>query len=139
MLFIVRGLPGSGKSTFAQKLCSINADDIIHLEADEFFMRNGKYEFELEKLSLAHDWCRTQTGYWLNQHRHVVVANTFTTKDEIEPYLNMARAFGSKWEIITCDNNFGNVHNVPDEIIEKMKARWEKIEGEYIITTQKRN
>ena len=39
-LYLLRGLPGSGKSTLARHI----GDAFV--EADMFFLKNGKYEFD---------------------------------------------------------------------------------------------
>lgn len=44
-LFIIRGLPGSGKSMFARTIAS-SMDDTVHFEADMFFERDGEYRFD---------------------------------------------------------------------------------------------
>ena len=43
-LFILRGLPGSGKTTLAK---SIGA---VHFEADMYFMEGNEYKFDVTKL-----------------------------------------------------------------------------------------
>ena len=45
-LILVRGLPGSGKSTIASAIDGSDESYApIHLEADMFFMENGEYKF----------------------------------------------------------------------------------------------
>lgn len=39
-LTLIRGLPGSGKTTLAKQL------GVLHVEADMYFMRDGRYQFE---------------------------------------------------------------------------------------------
>lgn len=56
-----------------------------------------------------------------------VVSNTFTTQREVNPYLDLAKEYGYKVNIIECKGNFGSIHNVPPETIEKMKRRWVNI------------
>lgn len=51
-LIIIRGLPGSGKSTLAKKLAK--STGIIH-SVDDYFMKDGIYKFEEDKLSEYHD------------------------------------------------------------------------------------
>ncbi len=58
-LYIVRGLPGSGKSTFAKFV----GDSFV--EADMFFMKNGKYEFDMSKIRDAHSWCLSTVREWM--------------------------------------------------------------------------
>ena len=52
-LFLVRGLPGAGKSTFVKHL-----GDCVHLEADMYFLKNGEYVFNKDELKDAHLWCQ---------------------------------------------------------------------------------
>ena len=51
-LIIIRGLPGSGKSTLAKSL--VGTTGIIH-SVDDYFMKDGIYKFEEDKLSEYHD------------------------------------------------------------------------------------
>ena len=55
-LYIVRGLPGSGKSTFAKSI----AKPYQVFEADQYFMKNGKYKFDPTKLKEAHNDCKNR-------------------------------------------------------------------------------
>ncbi len=54
ILYLLRGLPGAGKSTLAK---SIGA---IYFEADMFFMEGNEYKFNPLKLKDAHAWCQNQ-------------------------------------------------------------------------------
>lgn len=60
----------------------------------------------------------------------MIVANTFTTLKEIDPYLQMAAVLGVPVKIICCIGNYKTTHGVPQEVIEKMENRWEEIEEE---------
>ena len=60
--------------------------------------------------------------------RSVVVSNTFTRLWEMEPYLKAAKKRGINISIIEATGNWPNVHGVPEDAIEKMRARWEPIE-----------
>jgi predicted kinase len=121
-LILVRGLPGSGKSTTAAKLR--RTDFCEHFEADQYFMRNGKYEFDVNQLRQAHEWCKARTKEHLALNYRVIVSNTFTTVKELRPYFDIAREFNIVPTVITCNNEFKNVHDVPEEALAKMKARF---------------
>lgn len=122
-LIIIRGLPGSGKSTLAKRLRSLEIPD--HWEADMFFVRDGKYEFNAMNIGEAHEWCQEQTRNSLLSGRSTIVSNTFTTKREIEPYLEIAKETGATVSVILCQNNYGSIHNVPEETMKRMKKRFE--------------
>lgn len=122
-LILIRGLPGSGKSTLA-KIISDN-----YIEADQFFMEDGKYEFDSYKLKQAHQWCKNRTELWmkeLNPLKTVVVSNTFTKEWEMKDYYQLAKKYGYKVHSIIVENrhNGESVHSVPDSIIKKMKNRF---------------
>lgn len=117
-LVLIRGLPGSGKSTLAKSL-----KNFIHLETDQFW--GPEYRFDVSKLGEAHSWCQTQTHKWLKDDFDVVVSNTFTTKKELKPYFDIASEFGIKPSVYVAQGDFGNVHNVPEETLARMKARFD--------------
>lgn len=121
-LVLIRGLPGSGKSTMAQALC--RSPDWQHLEADQFWMDNGEYKFDASRLAEAHVWCQDRTHMYLSEYMDVVVSNTFTTVKELRPYFDIAREFGIVPTVFVAQNDFGNTHNVPAETLAKMRARF---------------
>ena len=126
-LTIVRGLPGSGKSTRAHEIAMKTG--AVHFETDMFFMRdNGVYDYQKALINTAHDWCLRAARSQLAQGRDVVVANTFSTNWEMEPYFKLAHAHGAQIEVIECAGNFENTHHVPSQAIERMRARWENVE-----------
>ena len=89
-LVLLRGLPGAGKSTFAKML--VGDKDYCHKEADMFFVKNGKYIFEPNKIREAHEWCQKTTEIFLNNGLSVVVSNTFTQRKEMQFYLDLAQS-----------------------------------------------
>ena len=124
VLYIIRGLPGSGKSTIATDLIDLGSVD-VHFEADMYHMIDGEYKWKPENVKPSHDWCFNQTVKNLHLGRSVVVSNTFTTWKEVAPYVNLAHELNVELKIITCLGNYGNVHSVPEETMKKMAARFE--------------
>ena len=125
-LILIRGLPGAGKSTLAQALSFQYA--WMHFEADQFFVSlDGTYQFNASLLPEAHAVCLANTSEALSCGHSVIVANTFTTKKEMQPYIDLADACAVHLQIITVAGDFESVHNVPKATIERMRARWEHI------------
>jgi predicted kinase len=126
ILYIVRGIPGSGKSTFAKTLVT---KDYCHKEADMFFIdRDGNYNFNPSQIKDAHKWCQEEMNLLMRlEHSPVVVSNTFTQEWEMGPYFELAKEYGYKIFTIVVENRHGGVndHNVPDEVLTKMRDRFE--------------
>jgi predicted kinase len=128
-LIIIRGLPGSGKTTLAKKMA--DESRLFHVETDMFFVHlNGEYKFDPTQIGRAHDWCQREAAKALEAGHDVVVSNTFTQKWEILPYLRMAQSLNADFIVLKCTGTWDNVHNVPVQSLEKMKARWEDWHGE---------
>jgi predicted kinase len=93
-LFLLRGLPGSGKTTLANQL----GGSLV--EADRYFMEYGDYKFDASKLKEAHAWCREQVQNWMETNGRgfdvprIVVSNTFTQEWEMKPYYDLAKEHG---------------------------------------------
>lgn len=122
ILFIVRGLPGSGKSTFA----SILSD--VYFEADQFFMQEGSYKFDPSKLRDAHAWCLAQVESMMQKSEpRIAVSNTFTQEWEMNSYFEAAKKYGYQVFSIIVENRHGgkNAHGVPDDKIQIMKDRFQ--------------
>lgn len=126
-LYIVRGIPGSGKSTFAKSLGG------THFEADMFFIKDGEYKFDMSKIKDAHKWCQdsVNTAMIFNHtsglNETIVVSNTFTQEWEMKPYFEMAEQYDYRVFSIVVENRHGglNDHGVPEDKIEQMKNRFE--------------
>jgi predicted kinase len=124
ILYIIRGLPGSGKSTYAKKI------GCFHVEADMYYLKDKKYDFDISKAQLAHNWCQETAWAAMENGIDVCVSNTFSQKIEIQPYSDFTAKTGHKIKIISLTEKYGSVHKVPETTIQNMIDRWEKIEGE---------
>lgn len=131
-LYIIRGLPGSGKSTYARKMLE-EYKHLKHFEADMYFYQNGHYIFDALKLNAAHAWCLQQVKTHLEQGESVIVSNTFTQLWEMKKYIDLARRVGADIVVYRTVGNFKNIHGVPDGKIELMNERWEPYSQEIII------
>jgi len=128
-LVIVRGASGSGKSTFVnRKYPSYN-----HFEADMYFQKNGNYEFDRSKLHEAHGWCQNEVKKSLDCGNNTIVSNTFVKLWEMQYYLDLGKIYNIPVTVYRLTTKFKNIHNVPDEIVNKMVNGFEDYNGEIII------
>lgn len=103
-VIILRGISGSGKSTWAKQ----NAPhDAVIVSADHFFIQpNGEYVFDPSKLHDAHIDCFRRFLDGIEKKTPtIIVDNTNIHRWEFQPYLLAAQARGYELELITfrCD------------------------------------
>ncbi len=125
---IMRGIPGSGKSTYAENeqigyaMGHTSDFQCRTFSADHFFLLDGQYRFDPSKLGEAHNQClRRFTAHVsgpLPTNSVLFVDNTNITVAEIAPYAQLALAFGFELEILTLEIDpeiaFGRqVHGAP--------------------------
>lgn len=126
-LFLLRGLPGAGKSTLAKMLAG--EKEYRHKEADMFFVdADGNYKFEPSKIKDAHAWCQEEVDFMMKyEHSPIVVSNTFTQEWEMEAYCKLAEKHGYRVHSLIVENRHGGVneHGVPEDKLQAMKDRFE--------------
>lgn len=123
-LVLIRGIPGSGKSTAARRSFPLHE----HVEADMYFTDffTGKYRFNPYRLSDAHSWCQHITEKSLRDGKSVVVSNCFVLLEHMEPYLEIAkRCYIKEVEVYVRTHPGKSVHNVPVHTIERMRNQFE--------------
>jgi predicted kinase len=127
-LYLLRGLPGSGKSTLSEQLGG------SHFETDKYFTgENGEYNFDGSKLKEAHQWCQDSVAnamvlnHTTGENETIVISNTFTQEWEMKPYMDMAKNWGYTVFSIIVENRHGGVnqHGVPYEKLQQMNDRFE--------------
>ena len=129
-LILLRGLPGSGKTTLAKIILQLRSTDEPEiLSADDFFEdKEGEYNFDPTKLKEAHNYCQFRCSERMRQQKaRIVVANTFTQEWEMDEYFKMAERYNYRIHTVIVENRHGNenVHGVPENKLQQMKNRFE--------------
>lgn len=133
-LVIMRGLPGSGKSTYIKEYT--NGWNAKVCSADDYFVdTDSVYRFNPTNIDKAHEQCkRLALKYMHDEVPLVFIDNTNTQHWEYQLYIDMAELFGYEVTIKTigettisaCEEyDKRNVHGVPFEAIVRMAKRWE--------------
>lgn len=131
-VIIMRGVPGSGKSSYISRKCP----DAFVCSADNFFMNPNEsgelvYQFDAKQLNDAHSACFLAfRDACARGMRKVVVDNTNTRLFEMSPYVMLARSYGYKIKVVHCTGRLEacaqrNVHGVGFTSIKRMSETFE--------------
>lgn len=132
VFFIMRGLPGSGKSTTVRAI-KLQYKNALVVSADNYFsLEDGSYEFSKDRLSEAHENCRKVAEQAAKKGlRHVVVDNTNIMRWEMGEYFRLAGLYNyvvllveprTPWAMDAAALAAKNTHGVSEEHIRlKMK------------------
>lgn len=125
-LIILRGLPGSGKTTLAN-LLSENKWPVFSIDSYFTDPVTKEYNFQFDKNHLAYKNCEAQTQKAMqNNIAKIFIDNVFSIDWEIEPYFKLASAYNYSVYVVTVENYHGskNKHNISDEQLQKMAAKY---------------
>jgi len=126
---LVRGLPGSGKTNFAEQVVYQSA-----FSADDFFIgEDGFYNFDVNNLGEAHEDCLNRVSNAIRNDVNVVVHNTFSCRWEMQPYFDLQKRYLIRIYVVDlydggCNDTelmHRNSHDVPLDTIKNMRERWE--------------
>lgn len=134
LLILLRGLPGSGKTTLSRILLGQSRDGIV-FSTDDYFHHQDGYRYNVNELGDAHDWNQNRAKQAINQGRSpVIIDNTNTQAWEMKPYVEMAIGKGYRvefhepetwWKFDPEELEKRNKHGVSRKKIAQMLDRYE--------------
>jgi broad-specificity NMP kinase len=125
-LIVVAGIPGSGKTTFAEFLKAHMGGEVVC--TDDWFMKEGEYQFDITKLGQAHletrEYLKELIGGGVSP---LIFANTNTQTWEFHDIVKCAEDHGYQVFPIVMRRNkeqaFESLHGVPEDTISRMQER----------------
>ncbi len=146
VVYIMQGVPGSGKSTVADALamglraqgeqCNVRSTDDLFIE-DQGQDRGFVYAFRPEKLGAYHEWNQRLVAGDLAGGLSVIVDNCNTRCWEARPYVEAAQRAGANVVFVRCNGKFKNVHGVPDEKVESLRQAMEDLTEEKCLAAER--
>ena len=129
-LILLRGVSGAGKSTVAELFT-----DAHIISTDDFFMVDGKYQFDANSLVENHMKCTAQADKAMNiaedndVNHTLIIHNTFTKQWEMTPYMILAEKYHYTVHTLIVENRHGSnsIHDVPADSIKAQRERFEVI------------
>ena len=137
--FVLRGLPGTGKDEIAKYLAQLpyaaeSNPPAITLSTDQFFIKDGKYQFDKTKLKEAHEatWEAFKSAI-SSDSQVIIINNTNIKKFHYAHYVDYAQRHGYLTSVVIIPANdvsdrelaTRNVHNVDQGTISKMRKEFE--------------
>lgn len=126
-LFIIRGLPGSGKTNFAKMFPCLHVDPLM------FYQKSGQFEYDNQLIHYAHGFCKDLVHKCMREGVDVVVTNSFVQNWELSWYRDKAEEVGYDIVIYTMPHTNSCYTIVPQDYIKYLERIWEPVEGEVFV------
>jgi len=118
ILYLLRGLPGSGKTTLGSTM------EGIVFESDMYFRsEDGTYNYNPKNIQSANNWCHNSVMDAMEASKKgsseldkIIVSNNFTTEKEMEPYYKMADRYGFHVFSVIVENRHSKGGYTPPEV-----------------------
>ena len=95
-IILMRGVSASGKSTLAKQLVGNG----VILSTDDYFMKDGMYDFDPTKLGIYHKNNQNRAEKnMIDGISPIIVDNTFSKEWEMKPYVQLADKYGYEVDI----------------------------------------
>jgi len=136
-LFLIRGVPGAGKTSFVEQILADNMAIQSHCSVsiatdDYFYNSDGDYEWDGNLLKTNHEACQAQVEEWMMNKitTKIFIHNTFSVYDpDMKPYHDLKDKYNWFLFSVIVENRHGgmNIHGVDPRKVKAMKQRFEVV------------
>jgi hypothetical protein len=128
LAILLRGAPGSGKSTWAARYKAAYPEETVVISATNYFRGwDGVVRFQEHQLRESHGWCAVLFHQLLYLRTpRIVVDNTNLRCWEYATYwiATAGRAYRCFQKV--CTGRYPNTNGVPDALVTRMRERFEQ-------------
>ena len=126
-LFLIRGTPGAGKSTFVKHLnaVAISSDDY---NGPEPYMDDPSIIGGEVILNFRREWCLNETEKLMQDcKRNVAVHNVFSLEKYMLPYYELAKKYNYEVTCLIIENRHNNksIWGMPEENVKELASQFE--------------
>lgn len=123
ILYIVRGIPGSGKSTLIKKITK----NIVELD-DYYNEKYGYYKFSYDEVPQSHKYALNKIEkMMIDKLDEIAVIDSFIKNKDFDQYKKLAIKYNYTPIEIIVHSDFKDIHNVPIKRLEEMCNEFEFI------------
>ena len=125
-LYIIRGIPGAGKTTLARTLAP------LVIEPDMFrYTADMQYKFDSAMNAEVLRKVEDLAVYAVRRLKMpaLAIAATHTRVEHIRKYIRLGLDNGYSVTVIECRGDYGNVHGVPESVVARMRAEFETLDA----------
>lgn len=147
-LYLMQGIPGSGKSTIARAI-SENTGAVIFSTDDYWYLNDPtKYQFDPNLIGEAHRWNQQRTLIRMmdakiyqdeveGRNADIIIDNTNIKNRDINPYLVLASLYNYTVQVVRVQvdpklaimrqHDRSADRRIPDDVIRRMNDKMEKL------------
>lgn len=132
-LIIIRGFPGTGKSTMANKLAIEMIKDnkkVSILENESYFLKNNIKLINEQQIKIASDWVYNEIKNKL-KNENIIITNVTEKNIEIQKYKKLATQYNADFIVYRLNKIWLN--KCPNDLYNVLKLNFEDYSDEIIL------